>query len=452
MNRRQFLTSVTTAGMVTLTGCSFQEPKESRKVEPIRVGVEDVVTGLDFPTSMTFTEEDHFLICERDGRIYQVAANDLGETPFLDLRHRLAPIEGERGLLGITAHPSYPENGRFFVRYSAPLPDGLPDNYSHTFVAAEFTARDDFESADPDSERRLLEIPQPGFNAQAGDLAFGPDGMLYIGSGDGGGRDNDPISDDWYWWNDRGGTSQDTSNLLGGILRIDVDTRGGSKAYGIPDENPLIGQAGRDEYYAWGFRNPYKLSFDRGRLFVADVGDTLREEVNVVTSGGNYGWPVKAGSTCTNYYDIPNAISENPLNVLHPKVWLDFYNRLSPYRICPDVTDSGEPLRDPVVEYRRTGSRAIIGGHVYRGDTIAELSGAYVFSDFVPPSPLLSAGPTDGGRTPWPIRPLEVEAADDPDTPESIVGFEQDEDGEIYILSTRFAGGSGRVRRLTAPT
>ncbi|ELY94254.1 blue (type 1) copper domain-containing protein [Natrialba hulunbeirensis JCM 10989] len=284
----------------------------------------------------------------------------------------------ERGLLGIAFHPEFDQNGRFYVRYSAPEREGL--GYNHTDVLAEFQVDDDL-SVDPESERTVMEIQQPQDNHNGGRLAFGPDGYLYTSVGDGGNVHDIGIGhvEDWYPENE-GGNGQDTrENLLGGIHRIDVDADDDQMygEYGIPDDNPLVDAEGDGElaeYYAWGFRNPWGMSIDDdGRLFVADAGQHFIESVYDVEEGGNYSWNVKEGSLCFS--------TETPLD---------------PPAECPDEVGedagearAGEPLRDPIAEYqhRRVSeafidSSVVVGGHRYAGEAIPELEGTFVFGNW----------------------------------------------------------------------
>ncbi|ELZ20924.1 PQQ-dependent sugar dehydrogenase [Natrinema limicola] len=305
------------------------------------VGIETVAEGLTAPTSLTVADEDadRRFITDQTGQIYVHGPDGLEDEPFLDISDQLVEFMefDERGLLGLAFHPEFADNGQFYVRYSSPPRDGTPEEYDHTFVLSEFqTASDDNATADPDSERVILEIPEPQFNHNSGNICFGPDGYLYVGTGDGGGANDTGTGhvDDWYDEND-GGNGQDTQeNLLGAILRIDVDQEGETTPYAIPDDNPLVDQEGElGEHYAWGFRNPWGMSFtDGGELLAADVGQNLFESVNHVQRGGNYSWNVKEGTHCFST-EMP---SEPPQNC--------------PQRTPEDVR-GGEPLLDPVIEY-----------------------------------------------------------------------------------------------------
>ncbi|HEX6987622.1 MAG TPA: family 16 glycoside hydrolase, partial [Planctomycetaceae bacterium] len=237
---------------------------------------------------------------------------------FLDIEEKVAdwtgPGANEEGFLGLAFHPKYEENGRFFVYYT-PEP-GLKS------VVSEFRVSDDDPNkADPASEKVLLTIDQPFKNHNGGAIEFGPDGHLYIGLGDGGSA-NDPYR-----------AGQDVETLLGSILRIDVDHKADGKNYGIPKDNPFVGKDGADEIYAYGFRNVWRLGFDRktGKLWAADVGQDLWEEIDVVEKGGNYGWNGREG--------------------FHP------FGDWS--------TDGSDPI-PPVWEYSHQDGKSITGGYVYR--------------------------------------------------------------------------------------
>jgi glucose/arabinose dehydrogenase len=387
---------------------------------PDAVGLEPVVTDLRAPLDIQFAPDaDRSYVAEQQGIVHTLEGGSRREEPFLDLR-KTVTAGGEKGLLGIALHPDFADNRRVFVRYSAPPREGTPSNYSHTFVLAEFAATSDGRRVERDSERTLLEIPEPQGNHNAGDLAFGPDGLLYVAVGDGGagGDQGTGHVDDWY---DAvgGGNGQDvTENLLGSILRIDVDGEGdgGTGAYAVPGDNPLVGREGLDEHYAWGLRNPYRMAFDDGRLFVGDVGQSRFEEISLVERGGNYGWNVKEGRHCYGADDCPDA--------------------------TPDDVRGGEPLVDPIVEYPHSGDGvsgiSVIGGHVYRGDAIPGLAGAYVFGDLQVDGRLFVATqPEEGGR--WPTRTLAL--GDDASALGRLLSVGRDADGELYVLGTGSNGG-----------
>ena len=274
------------------------------------IGLDPVVTsGLERPLFLTHAGDGsgRLFVVEQPGRIRIVSRGSLVATPFLDITERI-DFGGERGFLGVAFHPAYLKNRRYFVNYSRDS-DGAT-------VVAEYRA-----SGDPNrsgrEERIILVVEQPYGNHNGGMLTFGPDGHLYVGMGDGG-SGGDPQN--------RG---QNRSDLLGKILRLDVD---GRAPYAIPSDNPYASGGGRPEIYALGFRNPWRFSFDRrtGRLWAADVGQNDWEEVDIVERGGNYGWRVMEGTHC-----------------------------YSPRRGC-----TAEGLERPIAEYSNSGGRCSITGGV----------------------------------------------------------------------------------------
>jgi glucose/arabinose dehydrogenase len=322
-------------------------------------------------------------------------------------------VGGETGLLGLALHPGFASNRRYFVRYSAERREGTPSNYSHTSVLAEYRATEDFRGTVEGSERTILEVPQPQGNHNAGAITFGPEGHLYVAFGDGGSGNDQGFGhvDDWYDAVD-GGNGQDvTENLLGSILRIDVDDTAGEKPYGIPDDNPLVEHEGLPEQYAWGFRNPWRLSFHDGHLFAADVGQRRSEEVSIVLAGGNHGWNVKEGVACFEVED------------------------------CPDESARGAPLVDPVIAYSHETGNSVIGGYYYTGETVPALRNRYVFGDYS--GAVFAARPPEDGSRLWPVTVLDATFDGIP------VAFGRGAGGELYLLAAN-RSGPGRVYRITA--
>ena len=281
-----------------------------------RLVLQPVVTNLLDPVYVTHARDDssRFFVVEQTGRIQVLSPGATEPTVFLDITERVL-AGGEGGLVGLAFHPGYAINGRFFVNYTR-----QPDAAS---VIAEYGVSPDDPNVASDIERPLLVVPRPSIDHNGGMLEFGPDGPLYVGSGDGG-ADFDPDSH-----------AQNPTDLLGKILRLDVDAPGGVTV----------------AVFASGFRNPYRFSFDRatGEIYAADVGQDTREEIDIVSLGGNYGWNVVEGTLCTGV----------------------------------DSRRCGEPgLIPPVVEYEHTDQRcAVIGGYVYRGNAGTLPAGAYVFGD-----------------------------------------------------------------------
>jgi len=266
------------------------------------VATEIVGEGLTAPTAMAVAPgvSDRRFVTDQTSQVYIHGPDGFLDEPLVDVSDRIViETDGydERGLLGIEFHPDFQSNGLFYLHYSVPPREGTPPDFDHTEVVAEFATESAGPDTDPGLNCVLLEIPSPQTNHDAGPIAFGPDGYRYVPMGDGGGTNDTGLGhvSDWYDENE-GGNGQDLKqNLLGGILRIDVDdTAGEGELYAIPGNNPLVGKEGLDEYYAWGMRNPLGISFDsEGRLFVADAGQNLFEEVNLVEKGGNYAWNVQ---------------------------------------------------------------------------------------------------------------------------------------------------------------
>jgi glucose/arabinose dehydrogenase len=269
-------------------------------------------------------------VVEQGGRAQVIQGGVLQATPFLDIRARVS-AGGERGLLGLAFHPDYASNRRFFLSYTRTVVGQLQS------VVAEYqTSAGDPNAADT-TERVVLTVDQPFDNHNGGQIRFGPDGFLYIGLGDGGGG-GDPQ-----------GNGQNMDTLLGKLLRIDVDS---AQPYAVPPDNPFVGQAGiRPEIWASGLRNPWRFSFDNptARLFLGDVGQGSFEEVDIVTKGGNYGWNIMEGLHC---FQPPSGCSSSGLEL-------------------------------PITEYSHSEGASVTGGFVYRGTSMSELRGRYVFGDFI---------------------------------------------------------------------
>ena len=416
MKRRQFLTAAALSGFA---GCGVRPGERaggrSLPGRPGAVGLETLASGLSGPLDIAFAPDtDRRYVAEQRGLVRVHESGGLRSAPLLDLRESV--VTGfEQGLLGIALHPDFAENRRLFVRYSAPPRPGTPDGYSHTFVLAEVRVAADGRSVVDGSERTVMEVPQPQANHNAGAIVFGPDGYLFVAVGDGGagGDQGRGHAEDWYD-GVGGGNGQDvTRNLLGSILRIDVgESRGG---YTVPGDNPLVGRAGLDEQYAWGFRNPWRLAVDGETLYAGDVGQRRFEELDVVESGGNYGWNVKEATSC-------------------------FRAASCPERTPADVR-GGERLRDPVVEYPHSGDPvsgiSIIAGNVYRGDALPGLAGTYVFGDYRAEGRLFVAEPASSG--PWETGTLPV-ADGDAGKLREVRSFGRD-GGELYVLGSGNDGG-----------
>jgi glucose/arabinose dehydrogenase len=422
----------------------------------IVIKLETVATGLTAPIYATNAGDGsgRLFIVEQSGQIRIVENDILLPKPFLDIADKLPALNAffdERGLLGLAFHPDYATNGRFFVRYSVPRDGDSSEpcfgtsRGCHSEVLAEYSvSAGNPNLADPTSEIILFTIEEPQFNHDAGNIAFGPDGFLYFTLGDGGGG-NDGLADSPPSHGPIG-NGQNIETALGSILRIDVDSPPQAPlAYAIPADNPFVGKTGLDEIYAYGMRNPYRFSFDDGpggdwRLFLADVGQNLFEEINIVEKGGNYGWAVREGFHC-----------------------FDPFNPLSPPLSCPGTGLMGEPLLDPIVEYAHPdsgfspeGGITVVGGFVYRGSRSPSLVGKYVFGDFsgqfsVPSGRLYYLEESAAGD--FEIREFQI-GEDDIPYGLFLKGFGEGEDGEIYACgSTALApfGETGVLERIVVP-
>jgi glucose/arabinose dehydrogenase len=420
------------------------------------VGTPTAVAGgspLSSPVMATHAGDGsgRLFVADQVGQIRIIDANgDLLPTPFLVISSRMVTLDAnfdERGLLGVAFHPDYANNGRFFVRYSAPRtapPDpGEPcvgtSRGCHREVLAEYLVSiGDPDIADFNSEAILLTIDEPQFNHDGGGIAFGPDGFLYFTLGDGGGA-HDGLADSPPSHGPIG-NGQNWETLLGALLRIDVDsTPDIGLEYAIPINNPFVGLDGADEIWAFGLRNPFSFSFDdgpggTGDLYLADVGQNLFEEVNIIEKGGNYGWVIREGFHC-----------------------FDPFNPTNPPDTCPDTGPNGEPLLDPVMEYAQAeGGRAVIGGFVYRGSAIPILQGRYVFGDFSadfgPTGRLYyfdTTGPNAFERREFYLAPGGALLG------RFLKGFGRDEDGELYACTSTVlgpTGTTGEVLKIVPPT
>ncbi|OQW35678.1 MAG: hypothetical protein A4E19_21550 [Nitrospira sp. SG-bin1] len=340
-----------------------------------------VTDGLENPLFLTHAGDGsgRLFIVEQAGRIRVLDGRALLSAPFLDITNNVLS-GGERGLLGLAFHPDYRRNGRFFVNYTR-KPDGAT-------VVSEYRRGATAISASQE-ERILLTVAQPYANHNGGMIAFGPDGHLYIGLGDGGSR-GDPEN-----------RAQNPAHLLGKILRIDVDH---DLPYAIPTDNPFARGGGRPEIYALGLRNPWRFSFDSktGTLWVADVGQYKWEEIDLVVRGGNYGWRMMEGTQC-----------------FHPST------------DCHTTTFSL-----PVSEYFHDKGRcSITGGYVYRGQSVPDLVGTYLYGDFC--SGEIFAYQT-GDRVNEPRQLLKSSL--------HIASFGEDAAQELYVLDHK-----GGVYRLASP-
>ncbi len=365
------------------------QPLDAQETESAEaVEIHRVFASLDLARPVFLTHagdgSDRLFVVEQAGRI-KVFENDTAVAKaglFLDIVDQVNSRPNEAGLLSVTFHPAYSDNGRFFVYYTTG---------SLISRVSEFAVSVDPNAADRTSEQILLEVRQPAGNHNGGQLAFGPDGYLYIGLGDGGG------------FGDRFGNAQDRSTLLGAILRVDINIAPGS--YSVPDDNPFVAndQGWREEIWAWGLRNPWRFSFDRvsGQLWTGDVGQNSWEEIDLIEAGQNYGWNIMEGFHC--------------------------------FRPSSDCDQTGLAL--PVADYGNSLGHSITGGYVYRGPQLW-LRGLYLYGDFV-------------SRRIWALRYEKGEVVANKQlalSPSGISSFGEDEKGEVYIL-----GLDGTIYVLEAP-
>jgi glucose/arabinose dehydrogenase len=408
----------------------------------IAVDLDEMVSGLVAPVWATTApgDNDGLYIVDQAGQIIRLNLLDKSTAVFFDVSSSLVPLGAfgpesfdERGLLGLAFHPNYQSNGLLYTYTSEPassppdystLPEGATAN--HQTVIAEWRVNSPLDirsRVNTGSRRELLRIDQPQFNHNGGNLAFGPDGHLFISLGDGGNADDEG---EGHGANGNGG---DNTTILGSLLRIDpTGDNSANGHYGIPSDNPLIGLTPVTEIYASGLRNPYRFSFDRqnGALWLADVGQNSIEEINKVQAGGDYGWNSKEGS----FFFQGNGSADGTVT----------------------NTDPGVPagLIDPVAEYDHDEGIAIVGGFVYRGSAVNKLAGRYIFGDF-------GSFDADAGRI-FHLNanntPLVLDVGDDTRLPLAILGFGQDSQGEIYVLTNTTGtpfGTTGTVYRLAAP-
>ncbi len=454
-----------------------------------QIGLEQIAQNLVAPIGLVSdgSDSNRLFIVEQTGFVRILGSdNNVLSTPFLDVSNKIVDLNenyDERGLLGVAFHPQFNDNNKLYVYYTAPLRTGAPQGFDHTNVIAEYSLMaNDPNRVDPASERILLQVDHPQFNHSAGQILFGPDGYLYIPIGDGGNEYDRGLG------HSSQGNAQDPTNLLGKILRIDVDQNGQTqlpndvnsmdqnildeppldvnfqadtnnqtidgnvdenRAYGIPSDNPLVGENGRPEIFAWGLRNPFRISFDpqTGDLYAMDAGQDRYEEINLIENGGNYGWPLKEGFNCTILPDTNQGTDSN---------------------VTPTDCDAntGQMLRDPLIEVDHQDFNAdaltIISGNVYRGSQITGLEGQFVFGlwslengqgmgrlyAFDP----MVADSNQPGNQNNSYRELVVASPTNALSNVFIRSFGTGADGELYVLVSAEAGptgSSGMIYRMT---
>ena len=435
---------------------------KSIKQSGARLSLEPVASGLTAPNWGTSApgQSNRLFVTDQDGILWSIDLTTGDKLVFADLSGLLVPLGvagpgtfDERGLLGVAFHPDYQDNGLLYTYTSEPAtgaadfraPESAVANHESVITEWQVSNPEDPTSVvDPTTRRVLLRIEQPQFNHNAGAITFGPDRQLFIALGDGGNRDDQGPG------HGTEGNGQTPSNILGNILRIDPQGNNAANTqYGVPADNPFFpGGAGPfggetgcvdglcDEIFASGFRNPFRVSFDRetGDLYAADVGQGDIEEIDVVVAGGNYGWRIKEGSFCFDPNgDDPGFVTDDP--------------------------SCGPPdLIDPVAEYDHDEGIAVVGGFVYRGTDIPSLDGRYVFGDFS--RQFLS----NNGRLFFlnkknivqqnrikTSKISEFRLAGQDTVGLSLLGFGQDANGELYVLGNTTGvpfGDTGIVLRI----
>ncbi len=419
---RYSLAAAIAAGAFAFTGAANAE---------VKVKLEPFVTGVNAPLAMVQPAGDsRMFVIEQWGRVKIIENGELKPTPFLDIRNLIVdrhPDFDERGLLGLAFHPDFANNGKFYVAYSGHLnPQGDLGQqfwYSHTNRVAEYTVSgDDPNVADPNSSRIISSINWPQFNHNGHWIGFGADGMLYISTGDGG------YANDWgIGHNVTEGNGQDMRTLMGKILRVDVNTSEGGNNYGIPADNPFVGNNDvLPEIWASGLRNPWRCSFntDGGELFCADVQQNSYEEVDIIASGNNMGWRKMEATHCFDYTKPDD----------HP------------------ASCDSAGLTPPILEYENCTAKpanckgiSVTGGYVYQGGHDA-WKGKYIFGDwsksFAEMDGQIFVG-SKGGDGSWSMEVASVSGVEGK-TP-YILAFAQDSAGEVYALTSITTGPVGSL-------
>lgn len=428
-----------------LSSCKKDRPSTGSKTPDLQLVTDNLVSPI--AAAEPADGSKRLFIVDQVGKIWIIGSDGKKlANPFIDIASKmvsLSPGYDERGLLGLAFHPDFNTNGKFYLFYTAPPRAGGPQpgaNWNNLTRISEFTvSTTDANQANMGSERVILEADHPYSNHNGGTLAFGPDGYLYISIGDGGNKDDigNGHVPDWYATN-AGGNGQDIyANLMGDILRIDVN----GSPYNVPSDNPFVGTAARPEIYAYGFRNPYRFSFDMAgshSLLVGDAGQSLYEEIDMVTKGGNYGWNVKEGTHC---FSTDDDLTERPS--------------------CPLTDSAGKPLIDPVIELVNAANPkgggvavTIVGGNVYRGTALPNLQGKYIFGifsqDFNANAKVYSSDMATSGMWAYSVLTLKSYPTD---LGQFLKSIGQDQSGEIYLLTSGQlgpSGTSGKVFKLVA--
>lgn len=371
----------------------FSQHKATKKALaplPVTLKVQQVTDSLEAPTALAFPGNGDVWVLEQKGKIRVIKNGRMSTVPLLDLHSKLIKVNNgyeERGLLSIALHPQFSTNKKFYVFYSAPS----SNKSDHKDVIAEYQLSPNSDQVDPNSGRIILTQEKPDGNHDGGCLQFGPDGYLYFSFGDGGGQGDK---------HGEFGNGQRMDVLLGKILRININA---DSAYTVPKDNPFVGRADvKPEIWAYGFRNPWRFSFDKatGQLFAGDVGQDLWEEVDIVKKGANYGWRLMEGTHCYN-----------------------------PANGC-DI----KGITMPITEYNHKEGVCVIGGYVYNGVQLPGLKSKYVFADW---TGLVFYLQKEKAGDKWLRGKITLQ-----NIPPNlkITGFGEDPSGELYVLTNPDTG------------
>jgi glucose/arabinose dehydrogenase len=394
-----------------------------------RIELKTIASGLTSPVLVVQAPDraDRLIVVDQAGKLRAIENGALRAEPYLDVADRLVKLNkdfDERGLLGFAFDPDFKNSGkpghrRVFTYTSEPR--GERSDYpiihgsvpaDHQSVLASWLVAEDGSKVDPASRKEVLRFDEPQFNHNGGMLAFGPDGFLYIGTGDGGGG-----NDLGPGHNPETGNAQDKNVPLGKMLRIDVSGKNSANgAYGIPADNPFAKGGGLPEIFAIGLRNPFRFTFTGGMLLACDVGQNKLEMLHRVELGGNYGWRLKEGT-----------FKFNKTGTIEP-------------------ADASLPagLKDPVLQYDHNEGTSIIGGHLYRGKALPALAGKYVFGDYRRPEKLTTGRLFEGDLKTGAIKEIRI-GKDDRDLGVLLKGFGEDSDGELYIACSAIQGPTGQT-------
>ncbi len=417
------------AGIVAAAVMSITAPVNAQT----KVKLQEVAAGLIHPLAMVSIPDgtDRKAVIEQHGQVRIIdKAGRLLPDPFLNIEGKIIKLHhffDERGVLGVAFHPDYRNNGKFYVAYSAPLRGTELDRrlwWSHTNVVSEFqVTKADPNKADPNSERVVSQIDWPQFNHNGHWIGFGPDGMLYISSGDGG------YANDWGIGHDvMGGNGQDMTSVNGKMLRIDVN-----KPDGIPADNPFVGTANaKPQIWALGLRNPWRCSFDMGgdrALYCGDVQQNSWEEVSIITRGSNLGWRKMEGDKCFDYQKPDNHPANCDKTGLTPPIMV--------YANCTAVKQNCMGI-------------SITGGYVYRGPHQA-WQGKYFFGDWSKSFGAMDGQIFLGSKAADGKWSMEKVTVDGMTSVPYILAFAQDDKGEVYALtsiSTGPVGGHDKIYKI----